>query len=43
MKFFFKKKREEEAGDWPETFLLAGVKDLDGMKGEEIECEKIIN
>jgi hypothetical protein len=43
MNFFFKKKREEEAGDWPETFLLAGVKDLDGMKGEEIECEKIIN
>ena len=38
--FFKKKKKEEEERDWPGTFLLFPVEDLDGMWGEEIEIKK---
>ena len=41
--FFFKKKKEEEERDWPRTFLLFGVEDLDGVWGEEIEKKHLIN
>ena len=36
---FFLKKKEEER-DWPGTFLLFGMEDLDGVWEEEIENEK---
>jgi hypothetical protein len=41
--FFKKKKKEEEERDWPGTFLLFGVEDLDGVWGEEIEKKHLIN
>jgi len=41
MTIVFKKEKEEE-GVWPRTFLLASVENLDGVREEEIESEKII-